>query len=183
MPTGEERRGAVCGKIACTVRCRRREETRPVGPAVRLRRLPPTLPRPADHRSLLVSDLIGEGGPVVGSAVAGRPSDQSRSRSSRCPQRRESISHGAGGQNPLSQVNAGQVVRCSARERCLVVIAVPSADSSDAFRWLRLGSVVTQPRPLVLRFGLRGPGGALTCWRARARLRDEGMRSERGTRL
>ncbi|MBV9423139.1 MAG: hypothetical protein JOZ98_09525 [Solirubrobacterales bacterium] len=29
--TGEERRGAVCGKIACTVRCRRREETRPVG--------------------------------------------------------------------------------------------------------------------------------------------------------
>ena len=47
MPTGEERRGAVCGKIACTVRCRRREETRPVGQAVRPRRLPPTLPRPS----------------------------------------------------------------------------------------------------------------------------------------
>jgi hypothetical protein len=46
--TGEERRGAVCGRTACTVRCRRREETRPVGPAraARPRRLPPTLPRP-----------------------------------------------------------------------------------------------------------------------------------------
>jgi hypothetical protein len=53
MPHGEERRGAVCGKIACTVRCRRREETRPVGSAVRLRRLPPTLPRPTAVRALL----------------------------------------------------------------------------------------------------------------------------------
>jgi hypothetical protein len=50
MPTGEERRGAVCGRTACTVRCRRREETRPVGSAVQLRRLPPTLPRPSDGR-------------------------------------------------------------------------------------------------------------------------------------
>jgi hypothetical protein len=52
MPTGEERRGAVCGKIACTVRCRRREETRPVGKAVRPRRLPPTLPPPSPEQML-----------------------------------------------------------------------------------------------------------------------------------
>src|SRR6516225_9115821 len=36
MPTGEERRGAVCGKIACTVRCgggrKPGQSARPCGP-------------------------------------------------------------------------------------------------------------------------------------------------------
>jgi hypothetical protein len=48
MPTGEERRGALCGKIACTVRCRRWEETRPVGKPVR----PGVSRRPYLHRAL-----------------------------------------------------------------------------------------------------------------------------------
>jgi hypothetical protein len=52
MPLGEERRGAVCGRTACTVRCRRREETRPVGKPARPRRLPPTLPRALVKRVL-----------------------------------------------------------------------------------------------------------------------------------
>jgi hypothetical protein len=77
MPTGEERRGAVCGKIACTVRCRRREETRPVGSAVRLRRLPPTLPPPPSMGSSWLlpasSDRLsvcGSGHPGVAGAIA-----------------------------------------------------------------------------------------------------------------
>jgi hypothetical protein len=53
MPTGEERRGAVCGKIACTVRCRRREETEASRLDRAARRLPPTLPRP-DHCGALL---------------------------------------------------------------------------------------------------------------------------------
>ena len=62
MPRGEERRGAVCGRTACTVRCRRREETRPVGPAraARSRRLPPTLPGLA-YLPLAVAIILASG--------------------------------------------------------------------------------------------------------------------------
>src|SRR5688500_10765820 len=50
MPLGEERRGAVCGRTACTVRCGGGRKPRPVGKPARPRRLPPTLPRPGRRR-------------------------------------------------------------------------------------------------------------------------------------
>ena len=92
MPTGEERRGAVCGKIACTVRCRRREETRLVGKTARPRRLPPTLPRPVATEILVMNaEQVSDDGRASPRYAVSRNLElvaaQATTRNGRCPGR------------------------------------------------------------------------------------------------